>query len=858
MPISPTRVVPKRERPQPFRLLVASFLLAALSGCTGTAAESVMTDVELVEERLTSFSVRGWGAVYLLPEPGPLEIVVEKQDLNRFAGADILVARLLGPDREELAVARFPDDGNADAGGGARPVQRVRFKTEVTRPGLYKLDLEARTGQELGHDIVWGVSTNSRKMAIESLLSFMNPGEEGNIYFYPLEPEFDVQVRGIGSHQDIRLFDHEGNLVETFDTRAESTLKKQISSPASSVRKPWGIQLEQQRASLQVEGVSHFRNDVEDFYPKFGYWSLTPDALFPVEEVRWLINPHQVVHYPDGSPSRHPFRVRNGSLSPATLSLSLQVSDGVTGRLERDETVSLEPGETAEIWISLDAPDLDLGVEKRVTLEVLSENSLLRGYSTIRLRGGPAPVQEKLALPLVLEPYRHENLLFGYRPEYVPNIPYFDRANRPFIRLRGSHRHHSRGLHVLEGEDWREADYMKAVEEAVPDLDHAWFASYRLANKVGFDADGDAYTLLSVTRKSQRDNERQALLIHTADRGRTFAAHPLGDIGDATFELEQFVGHNDDFRPPAALLYARVEDHPAQWAWLNELHLFLPVKDTEGNISPGKGILVSDRALNPAAHSGGGSALATQGDLTFVVWGEAVDPKDDAPGVPSYISVYDRASGNLATPQFLAYAPPINDSHNSPAVTLDSQGYIHVVVGAHGRSFQYLRSREPLRIDAGWTDPVNILSTGRIEIGADVPERGAQTYVGLVCTPDDTLHVVSRQWREGVDSDHDGHLYAALSYQRKRPGEGWEEPVPLVVPPLPNYSVFYHKLSIDRMGRLYLAYNYYSVHEHYRKDIPGRLNHQAVMMSADGGESWKLATTQDFIGGIEAFNGDGK
>ena len=116
---------------------------------------------------------------------------------------------------------------------------------------------------------------------------------------------------------------------------------------------------------------------------------------------------------------------------------------------------------------------------------------------------------------------------------------------------------------------------------------------------------------------------------------------------------------------------------------------------------------------------------------------------------------------------------------------------------------------------------------------------------------DGTLHIVSRQWRANVDPYHEGRLYAALAYQRKRPGSGdWEPARPLVVPPLPDYSVWYHKLCIDRRGALFVDHVYFSVHPTYNNDMPGRLDYPALMMSLDGGDTWKLAETRDFLQGM--------
>ena len=79
------------------------------------------------------------------------------------------------------------------------------------------------------------------------------------------------------------------------------------------------------------------------------------------------------------------------------------------------------------------------------------------------------------------------------------------------------------------------------------------------------------------------------------------------------------------------------------------------------------------------------------------------------------------------------------------------------------------------------------------------------------------------------------HFYALLARAVR--------PRVLIVPPFSEYSVFYHRLSIDRRGRLFVSYDYWSTHWFYRNDQPGR--RRTVLFSPDGGENWKLATTAD-------------
>lgn len=239
-------------------------------------------------------------------------------------------------------------------------------------------------------------------------------------------------------------------------------------------------------------------------------------------------------------------------------------------------------------------------------------------------------------------------------------------------------------------------------------------------------------------------------------------------------------------------------------------------------------------------HSGIPSSIASIGSMVHVVWGEATDPtlsREEIPGVPAYVATYHRNNGALEGPVFMDYGAPPNDVHNTPGITVDSKGYLHVVVGTHGQPFQYLRSLKPNDALSGWTDPVRTSK-----------ENLRQTYVGLVCDSNNVLHVAYRLWQSG-NAHHDGALWAALAYQRKQPGKAWEDPVILMVPPFPDYSIYYHRLTIDRDGNIYLSYDYWSTMWFYRNQRgpvsavsgrPGRGCGRAVLTSGDGGGTWKL------------------
>lgn len=439
-------------------------------------------------------------------------------------------------------------------------------------------------------------------------------------------------------------------------------------------------------------------------------------------------------------------------------------------------------------------------------------------YATLTVCAGQAPASRPLAMPLVLKPYEHENEQFGHLPDFpVENQVYFDPKNRPFTWTSAG------------PSGWRDGQWTATSLQANAGLTAApdgirWLGM--ATPKIAFDRDGDMYLLGA--------SGRRAALLHSRDGGKTFAVCLIPNRQDKSraFDIEQFSGHNIPDGPPPILSYTQTGRDPKRiWRQFNDLELHLP-KKVDGRIAFGEPILISKNCLGLAAHSGTPSCVVSRGDKVHVVWSEANDPDEKLPGVPTFAVTFDRKTNTLGRPVLVGYGPPANDVHNTPSMTIDSQGYLHVLVGTHGQPFPYTRSLKANDAQSGWTEPV---LTG---------EGLSQTYIGLVCGPDDTLHAVFRLWQRGQAPFPSSH-YAALAYQRKPPGKPWEAPRILIVPPLSEYSVYYHRLSIDHRGRLFLSYDYWSTHWFYRNDQPG--NRRTLIMSPDGGGTWKLAETANLV-----------
>ena len=448
-----------------------------------------------------------------------------------------------------------------------------------------------------------------------------------------------------------------------------------------------------------------------------------------------------------------------------------------------------------------------------------------------------------LELPIVQRPFEHEEEQFGYDPAYTVNIPSFDSQNRPYIRSRGQDIHETEYIHTLRDGEWVERPFLDTVKEAVPDFVRFHNAGGFNGGAVVFDADDALYTCLEVRREG---GGRQQLLLYSPDYGKSFQVYELP--GDQ-MSIEKWTGHNELSHPPLIQVLEHRADHElGRWTAHYDLYIIEPRKQ-DGGLYLEKTGPVTNNGLSISRHSGDASFAASHGNRGFIVWAETTDT-NEVPGAPTYVATYDRTTNEVTGKQHAGYGFPPNNGHNTPGITLDDRGILHVLTGSHGEQFMYSHSVEPYSTEGGWSEPEPMLTTGWRE---EDRERGRQTYVGLVAGPEGALHTVFRQWRRQVDEHFEDSYYGALSYMRKKAGDDWPgEAQVLVVPPTGAYSIYYHKLSRDRAGRLFATYSYRSNAGLYYEHEEGRYHYKALIMSDDGGTSWRLAATGDFLRGMEA------
>ena len=462
----------------------------------------------------------------------------------------------------------------------------------------------------------------------------------------------------------------------------------------------------------------------------------------------------------------------------------------------------------------------------------------------------PSPTPTPTPAVVVIQPTGGLNAQFGYAPPFTRNIPAFDAAGVPYIRSRSADPDYTGFVHTWREGAWRRLDLVGVLRATYPDYNGTEGGGGGPTARVLFDTQDRAYTVVTVRLRG--DGVRNVLLWST-DRCATWRA---ADLPDGEIVPESWTGHNRLDGPPP-LLIGRVVPRvsPETGKLVRELWVTRPQISGDGIAVPPP-VLVTERSLSLGDGATTASPLATRDDTTWIVYVETT-PR---PGRGSPVSVvpYDRRTGTLGKPVLLAWSRLGNDGHAQPGIALDSQGYLHVVAGAHGRPFQYRRTLVPLTCYEGWSQLEDVCTTGYRE-RAGGPQEGRQTYLSFVIDGQDRLHIAYRQWRKDCETTFGGKLYGALSYQRRDPFTGWTDPRILVVPPYREYAIYAQALTVDRSGRLFVSASCTAGAEGSDRKAqverwkqsgrdgpqPPLYLRRMVLVSPDGGDTWRFADSAD-------------
>jgi hypothetical protein len=483
--------------------------------------------------------------------------------------------------------------------------------------------------------------------------------------------------------------------------------------------------------------------------------------------------------------------------------------------------------------------------------------------------------------------FTREREMFGYKPRFMPGMINFTVQNSPVIRCginppaEPGQNHASfpseffsekNYIQYLNAEDsWTTSTrHIAAIRDYLrlkPEEKLFLAAGERCADAIEFDKQGDAYTL--VKTKYFKDGNRffASFLLYSNNNLKTWQVYPLNG---KLMRLEPYRPNSDCSKPPVVTI---TKSGIARGG----ITLVIPEKTKSGKLRITKTIrLVPDsvKALTVDTMAGAGSQCVSSKDKIFVVY-MSVEALLGKKGTPQYIVSYDRKTGKIEGPLLLGVSGHRVDGHNYPVIDIDERGYLHVLGGTHWHGVPHWTSKKPNSISCGWTKPKFI--AGRDDASYSL---SGITYLGFIICKDGSMHLVARGRSSTLEKQSALNpririIDYALIYFRKLPGKAWEKRRDLVVPAWKRYCNWYHKISIDRKGNLFLTYYYIALWldqvpsaqkeycKKWEKELNGKktflpgdvLAHDPVLISSeDNGISWKLTTTQDFINNLAEKN----
>jgi len=761
------------------------------------------------------------GAVHLYAQPGMLNITLYKRDSAGRSTADrTMKAFLYGPDGTVYDQAVLPSQKIAPGVPG--PMQQEQLQAKIDRAGVYTLLVTMNQDQYV-RLVSWGFATNARQFVINANTghtdhqrqeTIMLNGEMKpfSIFFKPPHRSFNLEITRLPeSTRQIEMYDASGKLLQTVAVK-DGAVKSTFDGRNAGEHDIWELRLPVQRGTILMDGFNQNWQKGETILP---VWSTSRAHYFDLADYHWLLEPRRFARrVKAGDTGTVEVSVYNHSAKPMPLALRV---DGAPTRIKADVTpakVLLAPGETQQVAVHYSVP---VNVpDGKYDFHVIADDTqtTYQAFSLIELRVGKTPQKyDEVKLPIELQLYAHDQFQFAYEPDYPRETQfYFDCDNRPWTIADNS-------LKVLLDNEWKSVTFPGGVK---PDDRYPAGSFGNPGSAIGTDKNGFVYAI--VNRGSQ------PYLLRASSKNLVAQLAPLPAGGN--YMIEAYMGGKVSQYPPAVLHYkVNSAEKTSFWARRQLLEMYLPeIKD--GKVQISDAIPITDNCVGMSAHSGIVSAVAADGDLLYLLWGATSDPAKKDPGVPTYTATYNRKTGKLSAPVLLAYAPPVNDVHNMSTLLVDSKGGRHVIIGAHGKPFQYLYCKPG---ENTWSKPQDMSDLG-------------QTYVGAILDDKGRIDLFCRTWQQG--EDFPGRFNAALYYQQMNPDNHWKPARPFAEVPLPGYAVFYHRVTVDRTGRVYLSFSYWSTWAAYRESFQNNSARRTsgadrLFFSSADGEHWNLVTTEE-------------
>lgn len=226
------------------------------------------------------------------------------------------------------------------------------------------------------------------------------------------------------------------------------------------------------------------------------------------------------------------------------------------------------------------------------------------------------------------------------------------------------------------------------------------------------------------------------------------------------------------------------------------------------NSDVGHRFLLSSEGSGRATGYSESNKIVTLGHHTHVTWLDAT-----ADGFRIRIRTLDRTTGRWGPVTEVGEG---QDNHASPALTCDSQGYLHILYYPHHQPFRYRRSLRP-NDSSAW--------------GPEIQFGERLSYPVVVVAPDDTLILTGRRSSQTDDERYQVELW------KKPPGQDWRRRLVLLRSRTPRYAHFQESLAWGPDGNtLHLSCRIY---ESNPKKDEAPFQTVGYLVSPDRGETWQ-------------------
>jgi hypothetical protein len=224
-------------------------------------------------------------------------------------------------------------------------------------------------------------------------------------------------------------------------------------------------------------------------------------------------------------------------------------------------------------------------------------------------------------------------------------------------------------------------------------------------------------------------------------------------------------------------------------------------------VEPAASFLLSEAGCGRATAYHESSKIITWQGRTHVTWLDT-----PAEGFRVQIRTLDHATGQWSPMYTIGDAA---DNHGGPALTIDGQGYLHVIYYSHHHPFRYRRSVRPN--DASEWGPVE-------EFGFHL------TLPAVLCAPDGTLILTARRSYEDKPWE--------LEFWTKPPGEKWTRRGPVLSSRHPGYVQFAASMAwAPDNRRLFLSYRIYEMPGYDNKNTDA-ITQVGCITCPDAGHTW--------------------